>query len=379
MSGVRDLRSRKRPRVDDLDDQPEPVSVPDLSFSADSDVRIKPENVQNAATQLLNTPRSAEFWYNDGSLILRAEDMLYRIHRSLLAAQSSIFDELQQMLDVEIEGCPVIQVSDVADNWGQFLAAIYDPRYFSKLKKDDTSALSNIVAILAIAKEYRAKSIWDEAIAHMEKIMPTTLDEYSKRACLASDDVIRNISSLDGLGLLTFLPYALYVGATYHEAEIYDFDASVLSWNWKALILRGRATILRTQKETTFRWRLGKDVVPDDSHDSNCSRRRLTALREQAQIPLRLDFDTVVSFHLCSSLIRDADVCESYKKMLKKVHMKGLQEMWASLPKCFGLGTWAGLHQKQAELMKIFEPSEEVNNESGGIDNTAAQDFDLSA
>lgn len=78
---------------------------------------------------------SEKVWFADGNVILQTSTTRYRVHRTVLAAHSSIFkdmfevsqpDEQSEMLDA----CPVIHVSDSTEDWDEFLPLLYHLRRY---------------------------------------------------------------------------------------------------------------------------------------------------------------------------------------------------------------------------------------------------------
>ena len=55
--------------------------------------------------------RCANLWFEDGNIIFRAENTLFKVHRGILRRQSEVFDDLltlPQPIDVEtVDGCHV--------------------------------------------------------------------------------------------------------------------------------------------------------------------------------------------------------------------------------------------------------------------------------
>ena len=76
--------------------------------------------------------QSTSYWFDDGSVIIQAENTQYRVHRSLLSRHSSIFNDMfslpQPAMDPgpTSEGCPVIFLSDKATDLEHVLSVIYD-------------------------------------------------------------------------------------------------------------------------------------------------------------------------------------------------------------------------------------------------------------
>jgi hypothetical protein len=82
------------------------------------------------------TVRSAAVWYADGTLVIRAENTLFRVYRGILASQSDIFNDMLSVpqplavADTEtFDGCVVVRVHDAAVDMERFLRTILDIRY----------------------------------------------------------------------------------------------------------------------------------------------------------------------------------------------------------------------------------------------------------
>jgi hypothetical protein len=76
--------------------------------------------------------QSTSYWFDDGSVIIQAENTQYRVHRSLLSRHSNIFNDMfslpQPTMDPgpTSEGCPVVFLSDKATDLEHVLSVIYD-------------------------------------------------------------------------------------------------------------------------------------------------------------------------------------------------------------------------------------------------------------
>jgi hypothetical protein len=97
-----------------------------------------------------DTVRHADLWFSDGSVILKAEDTLFRVHISQLSRHSAFFRDLfslpqpphsgrnrslstsssKSVLDgTVLDGCPVVYLHDTAEDVGNLLTALYDGPY----------------------------------------------------------------------------------------------------------------------------------------------------------------------------------------------------------------------------------------------------------
>jgi BTB/POZ domain len=71
-------------------------------------------------------------WLDDGNIILQAESTQFRVLRSILSASSSVFRDMFSLPQPEnenlVDGCPVVHVSDTADDLHHVLKALFDRR-----------------------------------------------------------------------------------------------------------------------------------------------------------------------------------------------------------------------------------------------------------
>jgi hypothetical protein len=76
-----------------------------------------------------------DLWFEDGNLILRAENSLFRIYSGFLAARSSVFRDMLAFPpppegNAMMDGCHIVTVYDSAKDMTVFLKAIIDSRYY---------------------------------------------------------------------------------------------------------------------------------------------------------------------------------------------------------------------------------------------------------
>src|SRR6266436_1743325 len=80
----------------------------------------------------LNIILQGDPWLDDGNIILQAESTQFRFLRSILSASSSVFRGMftvpQPVNEVLVDGCPVVHVSDRAQDLHHVLKALFDRR-----------------------------------------------------------------------------------------------------------------------------------------------------------------------------------------------------------------------------------------------------------
>jgi hypothetical protein len=76
-----------------------------------------------------------DFWFHDGSIVLCADKTLFRVHQTVLAKHSEVFEDLFSLSPPKVEeddivdGCRVVLLHDSKDDFVDLLNAIYNPSY----------------------------------------------------------------------------------------------------------------------------------------------------------------------------------------------------------------------------------------------------------
>lgn len=77
-------------------------------------------------------------WYDDGSVVLQAECTQFRVHRTLLCQNSTIFTDMFSIPQPPpneslVEGCALVHLSDSAEEVETVLRALYFHTYVCSL------------------------------------------------------------------------------------------------------------------------------------------------------------------------------------------------------------------------------------------------------
>lgn len=82
----------------------------------------------------------SKYWLDDGNVILQAENTQFRVHRSMLSRNSSVFSDMFSIpqpphMDQgeQLEGCPIIHLSDKASDVEYLISILYDNTRFDFL------------------------------------------------------------------------------------------------------------------------------------------------------------------------------------------------------------------------------------------------------
>ncbi|KAF9475830.1 hypothetical protein BDN70DRAFT_209286 [Pholiota conissans] len=138
----------------------------------------------------------ADLWFSDGTIVVRAEEKLFRLHGGLLAACSPVFKAIiehennaSQIHGVDIgsdlTGLTLITIQEVSGNDAHnFFLAIYDPGFFEA--PPATASINCVLGILKMATKFRVKALRRRALAHLNLTFPLTLEEWDERATLST-------------------------------------------------------------------------------------------------------------------------------------------------------------------------------------------------
>ncbi|KDQ50402.1 hypothetical protein JAAARDRAFT_199963 [Jaapia argillacea MUCL 33604] len=196
--------------------------------------------------------RHPDLWFTDGSIILHAEDSIFRVHMSQLSRHSAFFRDMfslpqpvrqggsnassqaQTGSDGDtFEGCPVLDLHDPADDLANLLKALYDGPTFGNNDQDDFRIVSGI---LRLSTKYIIDTLRAKAIAHLSIAWPLTLRGWEAREDLSRIYEMESQSRNDHLypspiavinlardvNAPSLLPSAFYDLSRYTYAQIYE-------------------------------------------------------------------------------------------------------------------------------------------------------------
>ncbi|KAJ7611816.1 hypothetical protein FB45DRAFT_1009626 [Roridomyces roridus] len=132
--------------------------------------------------QVDDTPhRIPELWFEDGNIVIQAENSQFRVHRGILAACSAVFKDMlsfPQPADVElVEGCPVVHLTDAPTEVTVFLRAIFVPDYFMPFPAKTEYEI--IRGCLRLSHKYGVEHLRLRALVHFSSRFRTTLSQYN--------------------------------------------------------------------------------------------------------------------------------------------------------------------------------------------------------
>ncbi|KAF7351126.1 BTB domain-containing protein [Mycena sanguinolenta] len=184
-------------------------------------------------------------WYNDGSIIIQAENTQFRVHWTVLCKHSSFFrgfEDIPQPSDQPtIDGCPIVHLHGSAVDFQYVLEALYDPHFLGRT----TLPLAAIGAMIRLGRKYNFKSLLASALERFISQAPTTLAEY--------DTIFSPVLAQEN-GILSALPFCHLHAARLDIASLVVDSSTNLDTLRRCLIGRERVLTKQFQPGYPLGW-----------------------------------------------------------------------------------------------------------------------------
>ena len=98
--------------------------------------------LQQPKSKTLPQIKRSDPWFDDGTIVIQAGDTQFRAYRGILTVCSPIFHDMFSIPQPPtgedyVEGCPVVHVSDSAEDWKYVLRALCERRRAVTFSKRD--------------------------------------------------------------------------------------------------------------------------------------------------------------------------------------------------------------------------------------------------
>ncbi|TCD70991.1 hypothetical protein EIP91_000489 [Steccherinum ochraceum] len=120
-------------------------------------------------------------WFQDGSVVLVAENIGFKVYKGILSQHSEFFQDmfaLPQPADGEIcEDCPVVRTHDTAKDLLGFLSALHDSmsRY---LNHSEILSFDEVSILLRLGAKYQVERMTAEAVRRLKTCFPDKLEDF---------------------------------------------------------------------------------------------------------------------------------------------------------------------------------------------------------
>ncbi|KAF9557088.1 hypothetical protein CPC08DRAFT_736881 [Agrocybe pediades] len=307
-------------------------------------------SLQRRSKELDLTNFQQKFYFSDGSVVIIIENTAFRVHQSLLARHSEVFNGMwgvpQPQQAEKYDGCPCVDLQDSVNDFVDVLRVIYDAFHFDKIKPDTSlSALITFIAgILRISTKYSMQALRNKCISIIQDKFPSTLrgcdDVLARGIQYVPSEIVRIIPLARETTVPKVLPWAFYLCAHISVDEI--LANSVLSWSDKALCLAGKERLWAMQKTMTHSFLLDFKQAP--ACTTGCQGRMPRNLKLADIESLRINPHPLEEYTDWKTLM----ICVKCQAMAEAQHREGREKVWQALPTLFHLGTWDEIFKDQA-------------------------------
>ncbi|OJT07011.1 hypothetical protein TRAPUB_2141 [Trametes pubescens] len=113
--------------------------------------------------------RDKKFWLDDGTIILVASGVGFRVYKGILAIHSSVFRDMFAAGNAEIVAdapCPIVHLSDSAEDLRPFLRAILplEARFHQADHPSNTISVNEAIAVARLSHKYQADELQHQAL-----------------------------------------------------------------------------------------------------------------------------------------------------------------------------------------------------------------------
>ncbi|KDQ49745.1 hypothetical protein JAAARDRAFT_212044 [Jaapia argillacea MUCL 33604] len=295
--------------------------------------------------------KSQDLWFDDGSVILKAQHTLFRVHCSILSSRSSLLAELVAgNVGASSPESSAIELSDSSRDLENFLKALYDP---FTLYRATSVVYPDIFGVFRLSAKYGVSKLrkvtFDllglDALTSLESVVTLADEDITPERAwwiIQAISLSRESESLELLPGALYLCCGLSIGYILNGVVLDGINAT-LSDADKALCFLGRETLLDIQQTKTWSCLYNPRVADSCSAEKQCSHKIAASLLQTfAKQPLGRP-RVFSSYGRWDELVRKQVCCKECAAALKAEQGAAVGAAWAALPIHFGLGTWDDL------------------------------------
>ncbi|KAH9939428.1 hypothetical protein B0H21DRAFT_698423 [Amylocystis lapponica] len=330
-------QSRKRPRADS---DTHANSRQDNATDSGDLLPVKCEDLKH----------HEELWFEDGSVILVAGNVGFRVYAGILSRDSVVFRNLLNAPGAKsevMENCPVLRVQDTSADLEVFLSFVYSgSKFVSNAKRLPFSTISSLVRL---GHKYEVYRLRDDGLARLKTCYPSeyTDENWNDFAKLNSSVMVmentRSAISVVNLARLTqmdiLLPMALYACTYLHLSTLLhgfhcaDGVLETLSPEDLFRCLQGMKNLLKAKRKASV-WILKLRHCSTDCQTPKKCCAAISSLLRRAH-----DAGSLASFQALNPLLQPDDeyFCKWCEDMIISQDDVAIRRIFAKLPSYMGV------------------------------------------
>ncbi|KAI0742430.1 hypothetical protein C8Q80DRAFT_1238154 [Daedaleopsis nitida] len=333
--------TRKRARTEEEENQAEQSENPKSVPVVEESVLLK---------------RDEEFWLEDGTIILIARDIEFRVYSGLLAYHSPVLKEefskphSKRSTLVPDGGfllCPVVHLSDTPEDLRHLLRAYMPCKDYSLYVAKEPS-FANISVSIRLGKKYKITPLYEQSLHHLRRHFPR--DYTAWRDALEyeppgwdGEETVGVINLARSIGELSILPAAFLVCMILDDDFIIhgftgeDGKRETLTPENLATCLRGRTRVCQANIAHRLQILTYSPRCREPSLCRSMLKKALTALHTRVKTLMDLDVNTSHSAFLMDEKSNPLSVCKDCNKELSRRSWAESEKVWNLLPELLGI------------------------------------------
>ncbi|KAJ6500867.1 hypothetical protein C8R45DRAFT_863706 [Mycena sanguinolenta] len=314
--------------------------------------------------------RVEELWFSDGSLVVQAGQSLFRVYCAILATRSSVFKDMftfaQPSGAETIDGCPVVRLSDSAEDVTCFFRAIFDSSFFEPYPSK--VSFDSVLSIARLSHKYSVDYLLRRALVHLSYEFPTTPSLFTEGSQLRSTmydqgttaAYVAVVQLARQVNALWILPAAFYQLASADKQTIQKVLQCESVFNNHAARLGDDDRILFLTSSVLLSGLEHKAMSFLHSTDKCTSSKKCNTARLSALTRVQNSIEEGPSpnpLNLCRDQealdILSKGCCAPCYQYLIAARDEARKAIWDKIPGICGLPPWAELEKMKAEALEV--------------------------
>ncbi|KAH9925146.1 uncharacterized protein B0H18DRAFT_933899 [Fomitopsis serialis] len=172
--------------------------------------------------------RDKQFWYDDGNIIVVAQDVGFRVYKGMLSRPSEVFRDMfslaqpapNQSREQTPEDCPIVHVTDTADEMRSLLMILLEGRQYMQRLDFEFDDMANCIRL---AHKYRIEDLLEDSLKALKQYCPDDFDAWDTRAESSEPEhAIVAVNLMRLTGEVSLLPAAIYACSQLDARQLLD-------------------------------------------------------------------------------------------------------------------------------------------------------------
>ncbi|KAL1700927.1 hypothetical protein EV121DRAFT_283046 [Schizophyllum commune] len=306
----------------------------------------------------------SEVWFDDGNIVLQAENVQFKFYKGLLATYSPFFKDafaipqpqLEQDSDT-VDGCQIMRLPDSAADVEYMLSFLLEPK--SSLL---TPSIADVASALRLSHKYIIPGLWEDAVARLRYEFPDSLEQYIERREVLPGThtrirfeqwqrLLHLVDTLQAVGLHRTMAMIYFRIADTSNVDTLTSGAPRVprlesaSIQSRCTLLGGRAKLLAASMKCIRMGLADPSPEPANCPDPQACGRRRRLL--QGKLFARFESDTNIALLMdwpkFLPRLQGPSICDACLLLVRQRREAELQATWQKLPSFFGLPAWEEL------------------------------------